>query len=102
ESAGGLGQQLAWEGSVGGTGLHRLLKGWRSPADECCGKWTADGKYFVFQSDHQIWALPSKGSLLGSDPKPIPLTSSPLSLSSPLPSEDGKKLFVIGETYRGE
>jgi dipeptidyl aminopeptidase/acylaminoacyl peptidase len=30
------------------------------------------------------------------------LTSSPLSLSSPLPSKDGKKLFVIGQTYRGE
>ena len=102
ESAGGLGQQLFWEASVHGTGLHRLLEGWRNPADECCGKWTADGNYFVFQSDHQIWALPRKSSLLGSDPKPIPLTSSPLSLSSPLPSKDGKKLFVVGETYRGE
>jgi serine/threonine protein kinase len=30
------------------------------------------------------------------------ITSSPLSLSSPLPSRDGKKLFVIGQTYRGE
>jgi serine/threonine protein kinase/Tol biopolymer transport system component len=102
ESAGGLGQQLTWEVSARGTGLHRLLEGWHIPADECCGKWTADGKYFVFQSHHQIWALPQKGSLLGSEAKPIPLTSSPLSLSSPLPSRDGKKLFVVGETYRGE
>jgi hypothetical protein len=29
------------------------------------------------------------------------LTSSPLSLSDPLPSKDGKKLFVVGRTFRG-
>jgi Tol biopolymer transport system component len=102
ESAGTLGQQLAWEVSAAGTDLHRLLAGWHDPPDECCGKWTADGKYFVFQSKSQIWALPQKGSLLHPEPKPFALTSSPLSLSSPLPSRDGKKLFVIGQTYRGE
>jgi Tol biopolymer transport system component len=30
------------------------------------------------------------------------LTSSPLSLSSPLPAKGGKKLFVVGQSYRGE
>ncbi len=102
ESAGTLGQQLAWEASAAGTDLHRLLAGWHDPPDECCGKWTADGKYFVFQSKSQIWALPRKGGFLHSEAKPIALTSSPLSLSSPLPSRDGKKLFVIGQAYRGD
>jgi len=102
ESAGTLGQQLLWEVSSSGSELHRLLPGWQDPADECCGKWTADGKFFVFQSNRQIWALPEKSSFLASEPKPVLLTSSPLSLSSPLPGKDGKKLFVIGQTYRGE
>jgi eukaryotic-like serine/threonine-protein kinase len=102
ESAGTIGQQLAWEVSAAGTELHRLLGGWHDPPNECCGKWTPDGKYFVFQSGSQIWALPRSGSLLHPDPKPVALTSSPLSLSTPLPSKDGKKLFVIGQTYRGE
>ena len=102
ESAGTLGQQLAWEVSVAGTDLHRLLAGWHDPPDECCGTWTPDGKYFVFQSNRQIWALPQSAGLFHSPSKPIPLTSSPLALSSPLPSRDGKKLFVIGQTYRGE
>ena len=102
ESVGGLGQQLTWEASLAGNDLHRLLAGWRNPPDECCGKWTADGKYFIFQSNRQIWALPQKNSFFQAAPKPIPLTSSPLSLSSALPSKDGKKLFVIGQTYRGE
>jgi eukaryotic-like serine/threonine-protein kinase len=102
ETAGTVGQQIEREVAVDGTGLHRLLEGWHNPPDECCGRWTADGKYFVFQSQGQIWALPKSGGLFRSDPKPIPLTSSPLTLSSPLPSKDGKKLFVIGQTYRGE
>ncbi len=102
ESAGTIGQQLAWEVSATGSGLHRLLPDWHDPPDECCGKWTADGKYFVFQSKGQIWALPRKGSLLQPDPNPMPLTASPLSLNYPLPSKDGKKLFMIGQTYRGE
>jgi Tol biopolymer transport system component len=102
ESAGTIGQQLAWEVSATGTDLHRLLADWHTPPDECCGKWTADGKYFAFQSKSQIWALPRKGGFLHSDPNPIALTSSPLSLSYPLPSKDGKKLFMIGQTYRGE
>ena len=102
ESAGTIGTQLAWEVSASGAEPHRLLAGWRDPPDECCGKWTADGKYFVFQSSRQIWALARKGGFLHSESKPILLTSSPLSLSSPLPSKDGKKLFLIGQTYRGE
>ncbi len=102
ETAGTVGQQLAWELSLSGKDLHRLLAGWHNPPDECCGKWTADGKYFVFQSNRQIWALPRKDGLFRSGSKPIQLTFSPLSLSSPLPSKDGKKLFVIGQTYRGE
>ena len=53
-------------------------------------------------SHGQVWALPRKGSLFGSEPKPIQLTFSPMSLETPLPSKDGKKLFVVGRTFRGE
>jgi len=102
ETAGTISENLAWEVSLAGTDLHRLLAGWHTPPDECCGKWTADGKYFVFQSRSQIWTLSQKGGFRHSEAKPILLTSSPLSLSSPLPSKDGKKLFVVGQNYRGE
>ena len=102
ESVGSRDHQLLWEASANGTGLHRMTPGWHDSDDECCGKWTADGEYFVFQSSGQIWALPRSGALFHSQPEPIPLTSSPLSLSSPLPSKDGKKLFVVGQSYRGE
>jgi serine/threonine protein kinase/Tol biopolymer transport system component len=92
-----------WEVSIDGTGLHRLLPGWSHPPDyECCGTWTANGKYFVFLSRKQVWALARRGSFLRPDPKPIQLTSSPMLLASPIPSADGKKLFVVGQTFRGE
>lgn len=102
ETAGTLGQQVEWSVSADGRDLRRLLSGWHNPPDECCGHWTIDGKYFVFQSQGQIWALPRSGGLFQQSPKPVALTSSPLTLSSPLPSKDGKKLFVIGRNYRGE
>ncbi len=102
ETAGTVGQQLEWEVSTSGNNLHRLFEGWHNPPNECCGRWTPDGKYFVFQSGDQIWTAAQKGSFLRANPQPVPLTSSPLSLSSPVPSKDGRKLFVIGQTYRGE
>jgi serine/threonine protein kinase/Tol biopolymer transport system component len=90
-----------WEVSAQGKNLHPLFPGWHDPQDECCGKWTKDGKYFVFQSQGQIWALSEKGTFFRQS-KPIQLTSSPLGLFTPLPGKDGTKLFVVGRTYRGE
>ena len=90
-----------WEVSTDGTNLHTLFPGWHSPANECCGTWTTDGKYFVFSSQNQIWTIPEKTGWFSS-PKPVQLTSSPMALSAPLPSKDGKQIFVIGATIRGE
>ena len=41
-----IGQHLFWEAAADGSHLHRLLPGWHNPPDECCGTWSADGKYF--------------------------------------------------------
>ncbi len=97
-----IGEQSIWEVAADGSNPHRLLEGWKNVSSECCGKWTADRKFFVFQSQGQIWALPAAGRFFQTNPQPTQLTSSPMSLHSPLPSKDGKKLFVVGRTYRGE
>lgn len=92
-----------WEVSAEGTNSHPLLAGWHNPPAECCGKWSVDGKYFVFQSQRSIWALSEKtGWLRKSSRLPVQLTSGPMVFSSPLPSKDGKKLFVVGGKSRGE
>jgi Tol biopolymer transport system component len=84
-----------WEISADGTNLHRLFPG-------CCGRWTADGKYFVFVSRKQVWAVPQRGGWLHPETRPVQLTSSPMALSDPVPSKDGKNLFVVGATIRGQ
>ncbi len=92
-----------WQVSVNGSDLHPLLPNWHTPPRECCGRWTPDGKYFVFNSAGNIWASAEKGSMFGkADRRPVQLTSGPMSFSSPLPSKDGKKLFVVGALARGE
>ena len=61
--------------------MHPLLPGWSSPPAECCGNWTPDGNYFVFQSDTvantiTLWAIREKsGFLRRRNPEPIQLTT---------------------------
>ena len=69
-----------WEVAGDGTRLRPLLAGWNNPAAECCGNWTPDGRYFVFQSGHNgktdIWAIPEKGShFQKTSPEPVQLTA---------------------------
>jgi WD40 repeat protein len=61
------GSSSLWEIQADGSHPHPLLPGWSDPAQECCGDWTPDGEYFIFQSDHdgrtQIWAIREKDGL---------------------------------------
>jgi Tol biopolymer transport system component len=91
---------VLWEASASGQNPHQLIPGWS--ADQCCGHWTSDGNYFVFRASGQIWALPRSRKFVRTETKPIQLTLSPLPLTSAVPGREGKKLFVTGQTNRGE
>ena len=96
-----------WEISSNGTNAHALLPAWNSPHAECCGSWTPDGKYFVFESRHQgrthIWAIPEKKPLFRkATTEPVQLSAGPVDFFGPVPSADGKKLFAVGSQPRGE
>jgi len=97
----GGGSSSLWEVSPQGTSPRPLLAGWHNPPDETAGTWTPDGKYFVFGSQGQIWALYEGNGFRRPSNTPVQLTSSPFSLSTPIPSKDGKKLFVVGRTFLG-
>jgi eukaryotic-like serine/threonine-protein kinase len=98
-----FGNGALWEVPIDGKNPHPLLPTWHHPAEECCGRWTADGQYFVFASHGNVWALPEKQGLFGkSVTQPVQLTSGPMTFGSPLPSKDGKKLFVVGVLSHGE
>src|SRR4029077_869699 len=88
-----------WEVSMNGTPARRLLPGWNA-LTACCGNWTPDGNYFVFQAASNgradIWAIRDKGLLQKSESNPVRLTTGPLNYWAPLPARDGKKIFVVG------
>jgi Tol biopolymer transport system component len=107
QESGAGGADSLWEIQRDGTHPHPLLPGWNSPSQECCGSWTPDGKYFVFQSTHQgktqIWAMPeNRGLLHKATGEPTELTPGALSYITPVASADWKKLFAIGSQPRGE
>ena len=96
-----------WQASADGGNLHPLLPGWSDAPNECCGKWTPDGKYFVFQARRDatadLWAINEHGSFFRAARKePVQLTTGPMNVGDPVPSRDGKKLFVQGWQPRGE
>jgi Tol biopolymer transport system component/DNA-binding winged helix-turn-helix (wHTH) protein len=105
-----------WEVSSNGSGLHEILPGWHHSSTHCCGRWTSDGKFFLFLSDGQIWALDERRELLRKAPdEPIQLTQGPIrwgppagkfnaweSWPGPIPSKDGRKIFALAFSPRGE
>jgi Tol biopolymer transport system component len=96
-----------WEVAADGSNLHPLLPDWNKPANECCGNWTADGRYFVFQATRNgttnIWARREQTGLFQrASQEPVQLTFGPLNYRAPLPSLDSKRIFVVGVQTRGE
>jgi Tol biopolymer transport system component len=97
-----------WEIRADGSSLHQLLQGWHSPPSECCGQWTPDGRYYVFQSATEnggmdIFALAESGRLFRkSSGAPTRLTFGPVKFSFPAVSLDEKRVFVLGRQQRGE
>lgn len=94
-----------WEVSATGANLHVLLPEW--PDQTCCGSWTADGKYFLFDSGTEartdIWAIREKGSWFRrKSSHPVQLTAGPLQMKKPVSSPDGKRLFALGWQIRSE
>ncbi len=96
-----------WEVRADGSDMHPLFPGWNTPPAECCGHWTPDGKYYVFQSTHEsatnIWIVREASKWwTKAEREPVQLTVGPLQLSHPLPRSDGTKIFAIGTHHRAE
>jgi len=81
-----------------GSGLRQL------PVHGCCGKWSADGNDYFYQTSRDIWILPERRTFLGGVElgKPAQLTTGPIAFGAPTPSSDGKGLFVVGNQPRVE
>ena len=96
-----------WEARADGTNPHPLLPNWNNPPQECCGNWTSTGEYFIFQSTRNglssLWATADQHPFWRKASRdPVQLTTGPVNFGSPLPSRDGKRLFVQGWQPRAE
>ena len=101
------GSNSLWEIAADGKRPHPILSDFNDPPAECCGDWTHDGRFFIFQSTKNnrtnIFAIQEKAGLFGKMADgPIQLTAGPLNYYAPLPSADGNKVFVVGSQPRGE
>ncbi len=90
-----------WEVSIDGTSARRLLPSLKA-ITSCCGNWTPDGNYFVFQANSEgrtdIWAIRERGLFQKSKLNPTRLTTGPLNYWAPLPSKDGKRFSWLASS----
>jgi Tol biopolymer transport system component len=98
-----------WEVNSDGSGLHALLPAWHDVSSKCCGSWTADGRYYIFQATET--AMGSSGNLFAlAEPagrfqrkryeKPVRLTEGTVSFSRPVPAPDRRKIWSLGLNIR--
>jgi Tol biopolymer transport system component len=90
-----------------GRNLHELLPDWTHPAGECCGSWTSDGRYFIFNSSRtgrsNLWALREKGSSWRRSARgPFQLTFGPDSPWGGTAGRDGRHIYFYNGAWREE
>jgi Tol biopolymer transport system component/DNA-binding winged helix-turn-helix (wHTH) protein len=96
-----------WEVGIDGSGLRQMLPGFHQDLGVCCGRWSADGRYYFFVAFHSgrsdISALRERAGIFRpSSSDPLPITTGPLAYFSPAPALAEDRLFVIGEQQRAE
>ncbi len=102
-----------WEVSRNGSNPpHSLLAKWQYASSACCGSWTADGRYYIFQALQNqpntsttftaLWALPESAPVADGTPELVRLTSGPMSFGNASLAHDNKKMWAIGVAPAGE
>jgi len=88
-----------WEVGADGSDLHRVDLNMRPESGICCGRWSADGRYFFFNvrrdGIHTVWAIrEGRRSWLSRAPRPVQLTFGPSNYGGLIASEDPRRVFV--------
>jgi len=89
-----------WEVGRNGANAHALLQDWPYKSTACCGSWTADGRYYIFQASQTManttTVVTSLWALAEGETEPVALTNGPMSFGNASTAHDGKKLWAIG------
>ncbi len=98
---------MLWQADVTTNVIQPLLPDWTNSGGILPGGWSPDGRYFFFTAlgdgTRNVWAIREAKDLIRRiNPKPVQITSGPLTFYLPVPSKDGKSVFVVGEQLRGQ
>jgi Tol biopolymer transport system component/DNA-binding winged helix-turn-helix (wHTH) protein len=96
-----------WQLDASGRNLTQMLPGWGSSSRAWTGRWTSDGRYFLFTGlrggTRNIWALREKKDFLRrSRAEPVQLTDGAFDFSVPAPSTDSKRIYAVGGQRHGQ
>jgi Tol biopolymer transport system component len=96
-----------WEVNSDGSNSHALLNNWQHASTACCGGWTADGHYYIFQVTETsptavttLWALPDTAN--SAHNAPFQLTTGPMSFGNASMSRYNNRIWAIGVQPAGE
>jgi Tol biopolymer transport system component/DNA-binding winged helix-turn-helix (wHTH) protein len=94
-----------WEARADGSNLRQVLTGLTDFPELCCGDWTPDGKYFLFQTfrdgTSRIWAQTEHPPFWSGTLQPVQLTTVPPNFYMGVPTPE-KKLVVTAAQPRAE
>jgi len=96
-----------WEAGADGNNLHEVLTAMTDYPVRCCGDWTADGRYYLFQTTlrgaSKIWAQRERRSIWDrKSSQPVQLTSVPPNFFMGVPMPEGQRLIVTAAQPRAE
>ena len=101
-----------WEVRQNGSSPHALLANWQYASSACCGSWTADGRYYIFQALQNVpntsttlsvlWALPDSAQSIDNTSALVRLTSGPMSFGNASLARDNQKMWALGVAPAGE
>jgi serine/threonine protein kinase/Tol biopolymer transport system component len=97
-----------WELNADGSSPHRLALDWPQETDMYDGRWTPDGKHFVFESPREYRGPNDVYELIRPrwfefwrKPYAVRLTAGDIDVVSATPSHDSAGLFIIGQVAQG-
>lgn len=98
---------LLWQLDASGKNLKRVLPRWNETSRAWAGRWTPDGRYFLFAGSEEgprnIWALRDKKAIFHKVGNiPVRLTNGPLNYTLVALSSDGKTIYAVGLQRRGQ
>jgi eukaryotic-like serine/threonine-protein kinase len=95
-----------WELNSDGSNPHRVALGLPEDSDQSHGRWTPDGRHFIFQSNQSgvsnIYELVEPGMLeFWKNPIASRLTSGEMEIVDAIPSRDSAQIFALGRIAQG-